>query len=361
MANLPLQLDVMAESRDLRQPVPDDRVPSLSFSIIVNNYNYAAFLDAAIRSALGQTAANVEVIVVDDGSTDASRDVIGAFGSAIVPVFKENGGQASACNAGFRHARGDVVLFLDADDVLHPHCCATIAASGVFEGNASKVNFGLDKIDAVGRNIGGSYMAFPLPAGDFRSSLLDRGFMPTMPMSGNAFARHALERIMPIPEPDYVYAADVAINNGVGLCGPVGAINEVLGSYRVHGRNASAQARGKAINLPGMKRRLDREQATDRLLHATADDLSMHYAAGALIETPAYCQIAMIYARLSGERARRPSFSRFLRSMGDHDIVLVKKAAIAAFMLAVRLAPRAVARQLVTRAIGTGLLFDRLT
>src|SRR5437870_10165188 len=89
-------------------------------SIIINNYNYGRFLREAIDSALAQTAPNVEVIVVDDGSTDNSAAIIAGYGNRVVPMFKTNGGQTSALNAGFARSTGDVVLFLDADDVLLP-------------------------------------------------------------------------------------------------------------------------------------------------------------------------------------------------------------------------------------------------
>ncbi len=92
-------------------------------SIVINNYNYGHFLREAIDSALQQTYEPLEVIVVDDGSTDESRPIIGEYGDRIIPLLKENGGQASALNAGFARSQGQIVIFLDADDVLH----ATIA------------------------------------------------------------------------------------------------------------------------------------------------------------------------------------------------------------------------------------------
>src|SRR5262245_29609184 len=86
-----------------RAPLPQ------TTSMVISNFNYARFLGAAIASAAGQTRAPLEVIVVDDGSTDGSREVIASFGSRVRPVFKPNGGMASALNAGFAIARGDVV------------------------------------------------------------------------------------------------------------------------------------------------------------------------------------------------------------------------------------------------------------
>src|SRR4051812_487104 len=82
-------------------------------SVVVNNHDYGRFLAEAIDSALGQTYLHTEVIVVDDGSTDDSREIIAGYGSRVTAVLKENGGQASAFNAAFRELRGEVVLFLD--------------------------------------------------------------------------------------------------------------------------------------------------------------------------------------------------------------------------------------------------------
>jgi glycosyltransferase involved in cell wall biosynthesis len=70
----------------------------------------------------------VEVVLVDDGSTDNSSEVMGGYGDWIVPVFNENGGQASAVNVVFAHSHGEVVIFLDADDILLPKAARRTAA-----------------------------------------------------------------------------------------------------------------------------------------------------------------------------------------------------------------------------------------
>ena len=71
-----------------------------SCSIVITNYNYERYLAEAIESALAQRWADIEVVVVDDGSSDGSRGVIERFGDRVIAVFKENGGQGSAFNAG---------------------------------------------------------------------------------------------------------------------------------------------------------------------------------------------------------------------------------------------------------------------
>ena len=94
--------------------------PQPLVSILINNYNYDQFLHDAISSALNQTYPNIEIVVVDDGSTDNSSEIIASYGDAIIPVLKANGGQASAFNAGFAASRGDIICFLDADDIFIP-------------------------------------------------------------------------------------------------------------------------------------------------------------------------------------------------------------------------------------------------
>lgn len=91
-------------------------------SIIITCFNREKFIGRAIRSAISQrfSADQLEVIVVDDGSTDNSRAIISDFGDAIVPLFnKKNMGLPAARNLGIRRARGRYVLHLDSDDYIH--------------------------------------------------------------------------------------------------------------------------------------------------------------------------------------------------------------------------------------------------
>ncbi len=89
-------------------------------SIIVPAYNAESFIEATIRSALAQTHADVEVIVVDDGSTDATRDRLREFGDRIVVHRQANKGVAAARNRGALAAAGDWLAFLDSDDLWLP-------------------------------------------------------------------------------------------------------------------------------------------------------------------------------------------------------------------------------------------------
>ncbi len=92
----------------------------MTVSIIINNYNYASYVGQAIDSALAQSWRDCEVIVVDDGSSDGSWPLIERYRDRARVLRQENGGQGAAYNAGWRMARGEFVLFLDADDLLDP-------------------------------------------------------------------------------------------------------------------------------------------------------------------------------------------------------------------------------------------------
>jgi len=93
------------------------------FSVLLDNFNYARFLNRAVSSVVGQLAAGDELVLVDDGSTDDSVGIMrqwAARDQRIHLVAKENGGQLSAFNAGFAHCSGDLIALLDADDEYAP-------------------------------------------------------------------------------------------------------------------------------------------------------------------------------------------------------------------------------------------------
>lgn len=89
-------------------------------SIIIPCFNGEAYVADAIRSALAQTYASREVIVVDDGSTDGSLDIIRSFGDQVRALAEPHRGGSAARNRGLAAARGEYIQFLDADDVLYP-------------------------------------------------------------------------------------------------------------------------------------------------------------------------------------------------------------------------------------------------
>ncbi|MDQ6977908.1 MAG: glycosyltransferase family A protein, partial [Ghiorsea sp.] len=88
-------------------------------SIIIPTYNYAEYVHKAVESALNQTYQNIEIIVVDDGSTDNTAAVMQAYAEQVIYIQQENQGAAAARNRGLLEAKGDFICFLDADDMYH--------------------------------------------------------------------------------------------------------------------------------------------------------------------------------------------------------------------------------------------------
>lgn len=102
-----------------------ERPDSPVVSVIIPTYNRASTIPVTINSALSQTYQPVEVVVVDDGSTDNTQQVLKTFSSSIVNVRQENQGVAAARNAGIKRSRGSIVMFLDSDDLWFPRAVET--------------------------------------------------------------------------------------------------------------------------------------------------------------------------------------------------------------------------------------------
>lgn len=96
--------------------------PVIQISVIIPIYNDALYINEAINSVLSQGIQNLEVILIDDGSTDDFEDKVNEFNDSRIRLIKQaNSGAAEARNNGIRHAGGEFVAFLDADDVWTPH------------------------------------------------------------------------------------------------------------------------------------------------------------------------------------------------------------------------------------------------
>ncbi|MEK6320355.1 MAG: glycosyltransferase [Acidobacteriota bacterium] len=231
-------------------------------SIIITSYNYGRYLPETIDSAMSQTYPNTEVIVVDDGSADSSREIIASYGDRIIPVLKENGGQGSAFNAGFSISRGEVILFLDSDDALLPS--AVERAVNLFhEPNVVKVHWPLWVIDRLGRKTGRTIPKQSLPDGDLRDLIIRDGpaSYHNPPTTGNAWSRSFLKKVMPVPEAEFRINTDTYLFTLAPLFGSFRKISEPQGYYRIHSGNQLLHKRldeklGFILNLYDFRCRL---------------------------------------------------------------------------------------------------------
>ncbi len=202
-------------------------------SVLICSYNYERFVGQTIESALRQTWPRVEVVVVDDGSTDGSWAVISSFGDRIKAIRQANGGQGAAYNTCFANSNGEWLIFLDCDDLLDEDCverCMRQARDGVH-----KVAFQMRVIDAEGRD-SGNVIPYTMHAGDVRPILRHFGHYGGPPGSGNWYRRSVLEKYFPLDTAAWPMCADT-VPYVVSAChGEVAAVHEPCGSYRVHKR-----------------------------------------------------------------------------------------------------------------------------
>lgn len=234
-------------------------------SIIVNNYNYGRFLGEAIESALSQTYADTEVIVVDDGSTDDSRQVMESFGGRIKPVFKANGGQGSAYNAGLQVCSGEAVCFLDADDTLLPNAIET-AVELLREPDIVKAQWPLRVVNAHGEWKGELSTTQEPPAGNLRDQLVAEGPLYDFHYTtGSAYCRRFLENVSPVPEAAYRNGADVYLITLAPAFGRLRTADQALGTYRAHGSN---NYRERVLDAARIRNYIDRFEANASILHS---------------------------------------------------------------------------------------------
>ena len=220
-------------------------------SIIINNYNYERFLADAINSALAQTYQQTEVIVVDDGSVDDSREVIKSYGSQVIAVFKDNGGQASALNAGFAVSKGEIICLLDADDAFLPEKVSEVVKlfnshpgiDWVFTESAPVESNGLvnTNLEAVSKNSSAPGSVSSPRKIDFRDNLRNAELPNFTPSTSNlCFSRAILEKMFPIPEVKGLsgiaicdtYLNLLVVGLGIGV-----VTTQNLGIFRLHQNN----------------------------------------------------------------------------------------------------------------------------
>jgi glycosyltransferase involved in cell wall biosynthesis len=202
-------------------------------SVIINNYNYAKFLEKAIGSALDQGGVSAEVIVVDDGSTDDSEQVIRSFGDRIRPVFQRNGGQAQAINTGVETAKAPLLAFLDADDWWPTDKLARVVQAFEENPEAGLVYHRLQPVFSDGQH---AFSAIPrtLCTGDLAKRLLSSGGRWPFPMTSSlSIRRDVWDRAGKIPE-TFRISADAWIAGVLPLIAPVVALPDALGYYRIH-------------------------------------------------------------------------------------------------------------------------------
>jgi hypothetical protein len=250
-------------------------------SCVICAYEYGAYVEAAVRSALEQQgvpggADALEVIVVDDGSTDATPEVLANFGDAITVLTQANEGPAVATNRAIAQARGRYVSLLDADDLWLPDKLARQLA--VLEANPAVglVHGDMEVIDGDGRLTRPSkfdwYGELPV-VGRALGRLLSQNEATTSSIT----LRADLAKAIP-PTPPWAWCRDWWLAAHVAAAHEVDALREPVAQYRIHGDNVSAQD----VQSERMVRLWERDLRVRRhflreldLSNATLDELAL--------------------------------------------------------------------------------------
>lgn len=227
-------------------PIPIGVLPERPLvSILIANFNYEAYVEEAVETALRQTYDKIEIIVCDDGSTDNSPailDRLEAFHPSVEVIHKTNGGMASAFNAAFRASRGHVVCFLDADDLFTRSKVERVVSLLQEEPTLGYVHHPILLVDQHREVIQRVPFGISLDGGDMSRRIRDRGGRwMWSPTSAISLHRDLAEYVFPIPEPDLTWCADGYASILSASISRIGVIDEALSLYRVHGRNAVVQ------------------------------------------------------------------------------------------------------------------------
>lgn len=207
-------------------------------SVLITNYNYGRYIREAIDSALNQSCSDLEVIVVDDGSTDQSREIIASYKDRIIPIFKKNGGQASAINAGFSVSRGDIICSLDADDIWLPQKVERVVEAMRQHPKAVIAYHKVQNIDRAGVLSGKPWPPYKAIQGNIAQTVAQTGgWWPFPPSTALSFRRSFLSKVMDIPEEEYRWSAEPYLADLAPFFGDIVGINQSLSLFRIHGNN----------------------------------------------------------------------------------------------------------------------------
>lgn len=289
-------------------------------SLVIPAYNHARYLDQAIRSVLDQDYPRVELIVIDDGSTDHTRAVLAPYTGRFHWETQPNAGQACTLNKGWRMGRGEILGYLSADDLLRPGCVRAAVETLEARPDIVLTYCDFELIDPHSRVV----RTVRTAEFDYREMVVN---LVCAPGPGVFFRRAAFQRAGDWDPalrqmPDYEYWLRL------GLLGPFARIPRTLAAFRVHEGSATYSAAPP-----------ERAEEPVRILDG-------------------YFKLAGVPVPLRGEKARALS-NALLVSAQLHLRSGRYRAACACMREAARLSPRNLLRPRIVRQLANGL-FNRL-
>jgi glycosyltransferase involved in cell wall biosynthesis len=208
-------------------------------SVLIDTYNHERFIGQAIASVLEQEfpMERVEIVVVDDGSTDRTAEIVRGYEPRVRLISKKNGGQASAFNTGIPECRGDIVAFLDGDDWWMPGKLLSVVQAMECEPQVGFVGHGITEVFENGderSEVLHTSLRFRIDS--VQGARIFRHRKSQLGTSRMTIRSEILKRILPVPE-SIIIQADEYIFTVAAALSDVAILEEALTYYRIHSGN----------------------------------------------------------------------------------------------------------------------------
>ncbi len=299
---------------ELPVATPQANPSALPFSVVVPLYNKARFVRSSLGSVLRQTFGRFELLVLDDGSTDGGAELAEALDDPRVRVVRQpNAGVSAARNAAIALARGEWVLFLDADDWQHPQLLATLRATQRAWPQADCV---ATRFVEFADDHGSPPPRWPVPVEPPRVELIDdlaarwmRG--PTLFTGSIAVRRRLLQQMQPCFQPGESFGEDLELWFRISDRTPIALVHAPLAAYRACVPGSLSDAPRPWRLPPWVERMRRRVQSPGfdpqrrRSALALADQLSLNMAREAIAAGHRGAALALLAGALHGVAGRR--------------------------------------------------------
>ncbi len=221
-------------------------------TVLVDTYNHERFIEEALVSVVEQDfpTSDMEILVVDDGSTDRTPEIVRAFAPRVRLLRKTNGGQASAFNFGIPQARGEIVAFLDGDDWWARNKLTRIAETMAADPEVGMVGHGYfemaSQTSTLRRVVPSETSCFSLRTDGGAQAF--RNYMAFLGTSRVSIRNSVLQRVLPIAEP-LIIEADEFMSAAAAAVSSALIIPEPLTFYRLHDSNLFQLQSGDPVRL----------------------------------------------------------------------------------------------------------------
>lgn len=275
-------------------------MPQPKVTVLIDTYNHERFVERAITSVIEQDfpSTDVEILVVDDGSTDSTAAIVKGFEPRLSYLCKENGGQATAFNFGIPRARGEIITFLDGDDWWRRNKLSAVVDAFDKNPRAGVIGHGIIQVDS---STGNGLELTPRQPGyfDLRSdegAQKFRNFMCFLGTSRLAIRRNLLEKVVPLPEEVVVEADEFMAAAAIALGGAL-LLADPLTYYRIHDQN---QYQFSANDSRRMRRKMTAFECLERELPKRFASAGVSVSATKIVIEPIHIAAAQMKLILDG-------------------------------------------------------------